>query len=112
MQVYRDICTPEWWQNQGEATSIDCADYDEFWEKWGKTTNPIGWSKQSALFAFYEGLGVLVHRKLIDPSFVDDLISGPMVRYWENLKPYLTEMRTASNNPAIAEWIEYLYNQI
>jgi len=112
MQIYRDFCTPEWWKTMGETASTNWSDYDEAEEKWGRDSNLEGWSRQSALFGFYEGLGVLVYRKLIDPSLVDDLLSGPIVRYWDRLEPYISEMRLQRNSPTIGEWIEFLYHQI
>lgn len=112
MQIYRDFCTPEWWRTAGETAHIDFADYDGFEAKWGRDTNLEGWSRQSALHGFYEGLGLLVHKKLIDSSLVDDLLSAPIMVYWERVSPYILERRRRLNSPSIGEWIEYLYNEI
>jgi hypothetical protein len=112
MQIYRDICTPEWWRILGETTAREYVDYDKSEEEFGKEANMVAWSEGSSLFAFFEGLGVLVHRKLIDPNLVDDLLSGPIIRYWESSKPYIVERRIRQNHPPIGEWIEYLYSQI
>jgi hypothetical protein len=112
MQVYHDFCTPEWWRTMGETAHINFTDYDVFEETWGRDTNLEGWSRQGALHGFFEGLGVLVYRKLIDPGLVDDLMSAPIIRYWERSRPMFLERRKRLNSPSIAEWIEYLYNQI
>ena len=113
MQVYREVCTPEWWIRQAETHKHDWSNYEEVEEFMGMTSNPKEYGEQSALFAFYEGLGVLVKRKLIDPSMVDDLLSGPILGYWERLSPHFLERRKRRPRGAvIAEWIEYLYNKI
>ena len=96
----------------GETAHINFTDYDEFLETWGRDTNLEGWARQGALHGFFEGLGLLVYRKLIDPSLVDDLMSAPIMAYWERTKPMFLERRKRLNSPSIAEWIEYLYNQI
>ena len=110
MQIYRDICTPEWWGALGEVLSNDWSDYDVMEERFME--DPRLLSRGQALFAFFEGLGVLVYRKLIDPYLVDDLLSGPIIRYWEATQNYFIERRVRRSHPPIAEWIEYLYNQI
>jgi hypothetical protein len=112
MQIYRDMCTPDWWRILGEITSREYVDYDKAEKEFGKEANMGAWSEASSLFAFFEGLGVLVHRKLIDPYLVDDLLSGPIIRYWEASKPYIVERRIRQNHPPIGEWIEYLYKEV
>lgn len=61
---------------------------------------------------FYEGIGVLVKRKLIDVNLVDDLMSGFILRSWEKIEPIIKEFRERENWPQAWEWIEYLYHQI
>ena len=57
-------------------------------------------------------MGVLVNRKLIDVSFVDDLISGLIIRYWEKMEPIIDDAREKMDYPQLAEWTEYLYREI
>jgi hypothetical protein len=53
-----------------------------------------------------------VKRRLIDPSFVDDLMSGGIVSFWEKFGPSFLEYRVRMNWPQRGEYVEYLYNQI
>ena len=62
--------------------------------------------------SFFEGIGVLVYRKLISPEIIDDLISSYVIRYWELMKPAIQGYREEFNIPQAYEWIEYLYNEI
>jgi len=66
----------------------------------------------NVIATFIEGIGVLVHRGLIEAAFVDDLMSGSMMRYWEKIEPIVYGIRLRRNWPQYAEWIEYLYYQI
>lgn len=58
----------------------------------------------------FEGVGVLLHRKLIDISLVDDLFSYPIKRIWEKVKPLVVDARKSLDSPQLYEWFEYLYN--
>ena len=60
---------------------------------------------------FSEGVGVLLHRKLVDISLVDDLFSGPIKMAWE-MKPITDDTRKQLSQPQYAEWAEYLYNEM
>lgn len=60
---------------------------------------------------YYEGIGVLVKRGLIDPTFVDDLMSSAIMKYWEKYEPIAKEDRKRWM-PMAAEYQEYLYTMI
>jgi hypothetical protein len=60
---------------------------------------------------FFEGLGMLVKRGLIDIEMVEDLFSGRIIWYWETqVAPYVDKVRQNLNDPTQADSIEYLYN--
>ena len=60
----------------------------------------------------FEGLGTLVHRKLVNIDVVDDLQSGPIKSTWEKMKPIVEGYRLHSSQPQFCEWFEYLYNEL
>ena len=87
--------------------------YDEFMEKYGPFSNMEGYLTWNSRGNFYEGLGVLVERGLIDPSMVDDLVSGALMIYWEKrVAPIIDELRERYKNPAAYEYVEYLYKEV
>ena len=61
---------------------------------------------------FFEGIGVLLKRKLIDIELVDDLFSEPIRTLWVNMKPMIDGSRKYLNQPRVFEWFEYLYNEM
>ena len=61
---------------------------------------------------FIEGLGVLVKRGLVNKTFVDDLMSGDIIGFWEKYGDFVKEERRRMNYPQALEWAEYLYNEI
>lgn len=74
--------------------------------------NPDASSIHSSVISFYEGIGVLLKRKLIDKTLVDDLMSSSITMLWEKMEPLIRERKERANWPQIAEWFEYLYNEI
>ncbi len=66
--------------------------------------NEVGW--------FFEGIGVLLRRKLIDIDLVDDLFSSPVKLAWEKLKPIAEGQREQKQRPQIWEWFEHVYNEM
>jgi len=88
-------------------------DYEDFNRKYGTASRDLDlYSQWTSLLAYYEGLGVLVKRGLINIELVDDMMSGAITRYWEKHEGLIKEMREKANWPQIAEHIEYLYNHI
>ncbi|NIO38531.1 hypothetical protein GTO27_12665, partial [Candidatus Bathyarchaeota archaeon] len=70
-----------------------------------------GWSEVYQLGIFFEGIGVLLRRKLIDIELVDDLFTAPVKLTWEKVKPIAEELRKRGLLTAW-EWFEYLYNEL
>jgi len=87
-------------------TDLDAKKYSyrDLVEKYGKEAPLAG--------PFFEGVGVLLHRKLIDIELTDDLFSGFIKRLWEKGKPMIDDARKQLNYPQYGEWFEYLYNQM
>ena len=61
---------------------------------------------------YFEGVGVLLYRKMIDIALVDDLLSSEILVLWESIEPAVKEMRVRMNRPQLFEYCEYLYEQI
>jgi hypothetical protein len=115
MGIYQHYFDPVWLKPQTEI-NIDFEDYntvDEFFEKYGPWKNREKYLVWLSRANFYEGIGILVKRDLIDVTMVDDLISGPIMLFWEKrAAPIIDELRERYNNPAALEWVEYLYNEV
>ena len=83
----------------------DCENFSAYMKEYGLLEiNEVGW--------FFEGLGVLLNRKLIDIGLVDDLFSSPVKRAWERMSPIAEGMRKQAQRPQIWEWFEYTYNEM
>jgi hypothetical protein len=116
MPIYAKFSDYSFMKLMDEAWSITWSDYDNFIEKYGEPfdekANKEVYTMMWTMGNYYEGIGVLVKRGLIDPQFVDDLVSGSTIRVWEKYGPIILEMRKRLNYPQLWEWDEYLYSEI
>ena len=92
--------------------NMEYEDFDDFMDKYGLENNPDAYLRMSSLGTYFEGVGVLVKRNLVDPSMVDDLMSGRIVDYWETIGPMTKEHRERTGDYEAYEHVEYLYNVI
>lgn len=113
MQLYDRFHDKEFMKKFVDINDLwEWRDYDDFLKKYGPETNLEAYSSWASVGNFYEGMGVLVKRKLIDVNLVDDLMSGFILRFWDKIEPIIKEFRERENWPQAYEWIEYLYNEI
>ena len=61
---------------------------------------------------FFNGIGVLLSKKLIDIDLVNRLFGGVYMRFWERGKPMLESCRREFNSPTLGFGLEYLYNEL
>jgi hypothetical protein len=113
MQIYnrymeRDFQTAE----QEMYSQWEWQGFDDFFAKYGGTANPRAYGMHTQAGAFYEAMGVLVYRGMIDVRLVDDLMSWSILSYWDKFGPVMVEVRDRFNIPQNYEYVEYLYNRI
>ena len=112
MQIFDRHFEKETRENIRYFDNIEYSDYDDFIDKYSEDNNPDGFIRISSLVTYYEGIGVLVKRNLVDPTMVDDLMSGPIIRDWEKIRDYVEESRRRTGHYESAEHFEYLYHVI
>jgi hypothetical protein len=113
MEVYNKFNdTVEKTQENLEFNRLEFDGYDDFIEKYSWGINPRFWAKLYHTMMFYEGIGLLVKRGLIDIEMVEDFMSGVIMGFWGKYGPILKEFGARRNYPTFGEWTEYLYNQI
>jgi hypothetical protein len=93
MQIYEGYRSSEFRLLAEEIISQEWTDYDDFWEKFGPINNPTAWSRWGAVAAFYNGVGVLLKKELIDIDLVEELISNQAFVLWVRMEPILQGWR-------------------
>lgn len=61
-----------------------------------------------ALMYSWESLGVLVFRRHLDLSLVDDFVSGSIILSWRKFERYVREERLAYGRVTLYEWFQWL----
>ena len=61
---------------------------------------------------FFEGIGILLKRKIVDYTMIEDLFGGSIKRAWEYVRKAIYRGRQEMNDPTIYYYFEYLYNEI
>jgi len=93
--------------------NVQSKDYEDFVKKYGSWTFEGPVQKAMAMVGvFFEGIGVLLYKKLIDPSLTYDLFNTPIRLCWEKCKPVFLGLRKQYNDPTVFMWSEYLYNEL
>ena len=111
MNIYTQVYDLEFWNHFREVREQwEWEDYDDYYEKYRLV--PEKSNIFSAVGSYFEGIGVLVKRNLIDVTFVDDLISGPLMSMWQKFEPVILEERRRKNVPTFWEWFGYLYDRV
>jgi len=105
VRLYSTFGSKELQEAWEKIKTRECEDFSAYMKEYGLLeVNQVGW--------FFEGVGVLLCRELIDIGLVDDLFSSPVKRAWERLKPIAKGMREHTQRPQIWEWFEYVYNEM
>jgi hypothetical protein len=112
MKIYERFESKEFMQSAFSLRALEWSTPEDFMEKFGPETNLEVWSLIQSVTAYFEGIGLLVYRGLIDISLIDDLMSDGVIVLWEKIGDVTKYRRTLLKNPHIWEWTEYLYNEM
>lgn len=111
MRLYATFSTTEfqdaWAKVRKRAREVeDIDDLNEYEEKVG------GFREFNQVCLFFEGVGILLKRKIVDSTMIEDLFGGAIARAWENVKAGIMKGRQQLNDPTIYYYFEYLYNEM
>ena len=112
IQLYTTFTNYEFKTKWNEIMHVwNWKDAKEFYSKYGFSDSEE-FSKLDLVGTFFEGVGVMVKRGLIDVTLVDDLMSGHVVSSWERFEPIIMDVIATMNWPQCLEWWEYLYREV
>ena len=92
---------------------IDYKDYDDYVKKYGapNSEEPIPTAVDTVLY-FYEEVGVLLSKKLIDIDLIDQLFGYNIMLVGAKVMPIIEEGRRRLDVPRFWINFEYLYNEM
>ena len=112
MHVFDKFHDPEFFDKFTQVISWKWTDYDDFILKYGWKSNPKAWYSEGSVAAYFEGVGLLVNRQLLDITLVHGLLFRHVKMFWEKISPISMEMRSRLRLPHIDQWVEYLYAEL
>ena len=92
-----------------QVCSIEYKNYDDYLEKYSEKPEQM---KLKILGNYFEGMGVLVYRKLVRKDVVYDFWGDLILSSWEKIKPLIADMRKDSGDANMFRFWEYLYNEM
>jgi hypothetical protein len=110
LQYVKDWNDVEFKTNAREILRWEWNDFDDFMDKYFNDLDNSG--KFTSLGSFFESLGVLVFKGLIDIDLVATVFSGYIMRYWDKYESVEYESRKRFNWPQSGVYFEYLNNEI
>jgi len=108
MRIYATFESIEFQTAILRTTDLKFTRNREDYEKFG----PDAKAAFNSINLFFEGLGILVKRKLINMDMVDDLASTDIIWIWERHRPTIEGAREYLRRPQIYEYFEYLYDEM
>ena len=100
MRIVLSTLSKEFRQAWIKINKSESKSYDDF-----VTKNEL---EAQQISGFFEGLGLLVNRKIVDLDLVGNLWDAEFA--WEKLKLYTEGQRKRANDPRTYEWFEYFAN--
>jgi len=112
LHIYDSMISSEFIEKWAYLFSWEWDSFEDFLKKYGPADNRTDWSQFVSIGNYLENIGLLVKRGLIDAEYVDDLISGDVIAYWERFHKLVYDIRREFHWPSYNEWVEYLYNEV
>jgi hypothetical protein len=98
------IYASEGFQKEWHVFMTESSDLKTYQEKFAVEFPPSG--------VFFNEIGILLEKKLIDVDLVNSLFGGVILRYAERMKPFLESCRRELNSPRLGWGLEYLFNEM
>ena len=113
MGIFQATTTKEFLTDSEELIHIwNWRDYEDYDAKYGEITNLEGNGKLSYIMSFFNGVGVLVQKGLIDSELIYDMKRIAIIDVWEKFSPIVREWRTRYSAPQIFGGYEFLYDEL
>ena len=92
-----------------QVCSIEYENYDDYLERYsGKPEH----TTLKILGNYFEGMGILVYRKLVETDIVYDFWGDIIQSSWEKIEPLVAGMRKDSGDLNMFKFWEYLYHEM
>ena len=121
MNIYETYRNTEFKKQFNSCIRLGPESYDDFMARFGPRTNPDVWADWQSVASYFNGIGVLLKKGLIDVSLVEELLVHSVTIAWARMGPIIVESRTDVENFSYSgshtdigfyHGFEYLYNEL
>ena len=96
-----------------ELFQMEWTDFNDFAAKYDSSVNVENFEKRYSYWKYYDGMGLLLNRGLIDMEMAYHLMSGYGALWmWEKFKDIIYESRIRMNEPDHYVMFEYLADEL
>jgi hypothetical protein len=92
-----------------QVCSIEYKNYEDYLERYSEKPEHM---TLKILGNYFEGIGILVDRKLVETDIVYDFWGQIIQSSWEKIQPMVVDMRKDIGDPHMFRFWEYLYNEM
>jgi hypothetical protein len=86
MRMYSNFDSREFQEDWWKVMNREYKDFDDYGRQYG-------FAEVVEIGTFFEGIGILLKRTLVDIQLVDDLFTSPIKMAWEKIKPLAEDSR-------------------
>ena len=109
MRLYSYYCSEEYSKASGRYMATEFKDFEDFQQKYGVVGEHPVTTALYIVLTFFEGVGVLLKRKLTNIELLHELFAVKM--HWKKIEPIIEDVRKHFEEPRLFESFEYLYNE-
>jgi hypothetical protein len=103
---------PKWMEHYTEVYTLEWENFDDFALKYSHTENPQNAAKRFAMWNYWDGLGYLLSRGVIDSDTVFEMVGNGIISYWTKFVPIIQGFRERDGRPETWRWFEYLADEM
>jgi len=92
-----------------QVCSIEYKNYEDYLKRYSERPEHM---MLKILGNYFEGIGILVYRKLVEADIVYDFWGDIIQSSWEKIQPLVVDMRKDIGDPNMFRFWEYLYNEM
>ena len=113
MNLYQTARSPQFTEYSDHILfRINFTDWEDLEQKLHPDTRSEERTMWFSVLYFYDGIGLLVKKNLVDISMVDEMFGLQIKMLWQKMGPHEIESRERFNEPSLFRNFEYLYNEI
>jgi len=110
MRLYATFSSNEF-QDAWAKVRVKAADFESIDDIY-EFNKKVGLREVNQVCLFFEGIGILLQRKLVDTTMIEDLFGGAVARAWEKVRTGVIKARQQLNDQTIYYYFEYLYSEM